>query len=115
MGLFDFFSDAGEDELTKSVEVSQERLDELRQENITRNLAKLDIEGEPATSMASGRWTAASRSMRHRHLRPRRLRQRPVRHRRQSPHLRRPFIPCSLATLWEKSRRRTMVTQASTP
>ena len=46
MGLFDFFSDAGEDELTKSVEVSQERMDELRQENITRNLAQLDIECE---------------------------------------------------------------------
>ena len=54
MGLFDFFSDAGEDELTKSVEVSQERLDELRQENITRNLAKLDIEGERVTVMVKG-------------------------------------------------------------
>lgn len=54
MGLFDFFSDAGEDELTKSVEVSQERLDELRQENITRNLAKLDIEGEQVTVMVKG-------------------------------------------------------------
>jgi len=54
MGLFDFFSDAGEDELTKSVEVSQERMDELRQENITRNLAQLDIEGEQVAVTVKG-------------------------------------------------------------
>ncbi len=54
MGLFDFLSDAGDDELTKTVEVAPERLDQLRQENITRKLAELDIEGEQVTVTVKG-------------------------------------------------------------
>lgn len=57
MGLFDFVKDAGEaltdkvtggdsvDELTKTVEVSSERVDQLRGENISRKIASLDIDG----------------------------------------------------------------------
>ena len=54
MGLFDFVKDAGEkvlgstgnDDLTKSVEVSQERIDQLRSEQIAKVIAGLDIDGE---------------------------------------------------------------------
>lgn len=56
MGLFDFVKDAGEaltekvtggdsvDELTKTVEVSPERVNQLRGENISSKIAKLDID-----------------------------------------------------------------------
>lgn len=66
MGLFDFISDAGEkvtesvmgstanEEATKSTEVSADRLDELRQENITRSVAKLDVDGEQVGVNVSG-------------------------------------------------------------
>lgn len=54
MGLFDFFSDAGDDDITKTVEVSPERLDELRQESITKKLAQLDIEGEQVAVTVKG-------------------------------------------------------------
>ena len=53
MGLFDFFSDAGDD-ITKTVEVSPERLDELRQASITEKLAQLDIEGEQVAVTVKG-------------------------------------------------------------
>lgn len=53
MGLFDFFKDAGDD-ITAPVEVSQERLDELRRENITRKLAELDVEGEQVAVTVQG-------------------------------------------------------------
>ena len=53
MGLFDFFKDAG-DEITTPVEVSQERMDELRRENITRKLAELDVEGEQVAVAVQG-------------------------------------------------------------
>ena len=58
MGLFDFVTDAGEkltekvlgstdnDDLNKTVEVSQERIDQLRSEQITKAIAELDIDGE---------------------------------------------------------------------
>jgi len=46
MGLFDFFKDAGEDEIDAKVEVSPERVDELREKNIREKVAALDIDGE---------------------------------------------------------------------
>ena len=54
MGLFDFVKDAGEkvlgsndnDDLTKTVEVSQERIDQLRSEQISKSIAALDVDGE---------------------------------------------------------------------
>ena len=58
MGIFDFVKDAGEglkdkvlgddgaDDLTKTVEVSSERVEQLRQENIAQKVAKLAIDGE---------------------------------------------------------------------
>jgi LysM repeat protein len=55
MGLFDFMSDAGADQVTSTVEVSPERLNELRAENIAKSLAQLDIEGEQvAVSVNNG-------------------------------------------------------------
>jgi len=53
MGLFDFFKDAG-DEITAPVEVSQERMDELRRENITRKIAELNVEGEQVAVAVHG-------------------------------------------------------------
>ena len=53
MGLFDFFKDAGDD-ITAPVEVSQERMDELRRENIARKLAELDVEGEQVAVVVKG-------------------------------------------------------------
>ena len=66
MGLFDFVKDAGEalsekvmggqadDELTKTVEVSPERLNQLRGENISRAIAKLDVDGEQVSVQVDG-------------------------------------------------------------
>ena len=54
MGLFDFMSDAGTDEVTSAVEVSPERLNELRAENIAKSLAQLDIEGEQVAVNVNG-------------------------------------------------------------
>ena len=50
MGLFDFFKDAGDD-INTPVEVSQERIDELRQENITRKLSELGSGGQVAVAV----------------------------------------------------------------
>jgi nucleoid-associated protein YgaU len=44
--MFDFMSSAGENEITAKVEVSQDRLNELRQQNISKSIAQLDIDGE---------------------------------------------------------------------
>ena len=61
MGLFDFIQDAGEalaekalgstasEELTKTAEVSPERLNQLRGEQISKAIATLDIDGEQVT------------------------------------------------------------------
>jgi nucleoid-associated protein YgaU len=58
MGMFDFVASAGEklaktvsgddaaSSINDTVEVTQDRLDTLRTENIVRNLAALDIDGE---------------------------------------------------------------------
>jgi nucleoid-associated protein YgaU len=66
MGLFDFVKDAGEaltekvmggsadDELTKTVEVSPERLNQLRGENISREIMKLPIDGEQVSVNVNG-------------------------------------------------------------
>jgi nucleoid-associated protein YgaU len=54
MGLFDFIKTAGEDELTETVTVSPERLDQLRQQEITKSLARLDVEGEQVTVSVTG-------------------------------------------------------------
>jgi nucleoid-associated protein YgaU len=57
MGMFDFLSSAGDDAAeaaTKTVEVSQDRLNELRQQSITEKLAALDIEGEQVQVSVKG-------------------------------------------------------------
>ena len=47
MGLFDFMSDAGEDKVTETVEVSAARVNQLREENIARMVTQLDdVDGE---------------------------------------------------------------------
>ncbi len=49
MGFFDFVTGGGdkpEDELTKTVEISQDRLDELRTKAIREKIAALPIDGE---------------------------------------------------------------------
>jgi len=54
MGLFDFLSTAGEDKLTEKVEVSPERVNELRRENISKKIAALGLAGNPVTVAVSG-------------------------------------------------------------
>lgn len=57
MGMFDFLSSAGDDaaaEATKTVEASQDRMNELRQQSITEKLAALDIEGEQVQVNVNG-------------------------------------------------------------
>lgn len=54
MGFFDFFKDAGENDLTAKVEVSQDRIDTIRQEHIEKNIAQLDIEGEVVSVSVAG-------------------------------------------------------------
>jgi nucleoid-associated protein YgaU len=57
MGMFDFLSSAGDDAAeaaTKTVDVSQDRLNELRQKSITEQLAALDIEGEQVQVSVNG-------------------------------------------------------------
>ena len=66
MGLFDFIQDAGEalaekalgsttsEELTKTAEVSPERLNQLRGEQISSAIAALDINGEQVTVAVDG-------------------------------------------------------------
>lgn len=66
MGLFDFVADAGEkltetilgstanEEATATVEVSPERVAELRQQNIAHMVSQLDIDGEKISVKVSG-------------------------------------------------------------
>lgn len=54
MGFFDFFKDAGENDLTAKVEVSEDRIDAIRQEHIEKNIAQLDIEGEVVSVSVKG-------------------------------------------------------------
>ena len=66
MGLFDFVADAGErltekvmgstaaKDVTKTVEVSPERVNELRQQNIAHMVSQLDIDGEKITVKVNG-------------------------------------------------------------
>jgi nucleoid-associated protein YgaU len=66
MGLFDFVADAGEKltekvlgstankDATKTVEVSPQRVNELRQQNIAHMVAQLDVEGEKVTVKVDG-------------------------------------------------------------
>jgi nucleoid-associated protein YgaU len=62
MGLFDFFKDAGDD-ISAPVEVSQERMDELRQENITRKMAQLGAEaGQVAVAVQGDTATLTGRA-----------------------------------------------------
>lgn len=53
MGLFDFFKDAGDD-INSKVEVSPERVDALRAENINSSVAKLDVDGEQVNVAVKG-------------------------------------------------------------
>lgn len=66
MGLFDFVAEAGEkltekvmgstanEDATKTVEVSADRVAELRQQNIAHTVSQLDIDGEKITVKVSG-------------------------------------------------------------
>jgi nucleoid-associated protein YgaU len=66
MGLFDFVADAGEkltetirggtanEEAAATVEVSPERVAELRQQNIAHTVAQLDVDGEKVVVNVSG-------------------------------------------------------------
>ncbi|MFV8819438.1 peptidoglycan-binding protein LysM [Haliea sp. E17] len=55
MGLFDFIRNAGVDEdLEKAVEITPERLNQLRQESISKKIAQLDIDGEQVSVAVDG-------------------------------------------------------------
>lgn len=66
MGMFDFVKDAGsaltdkvtgggaDDDLTKTVEVSPERINQLRSDKISAELAQLAIEGEQVSVNVNG-------------------------------------------------------------
>lgn len=66
MGLFDFVAEAGEkltekvlgstdrEEATSTVEVSADRVNELRQQNIARSVSELDIDGEQVRVSVNG-------------------------------------------------------------
>jgi len=66
MGLFDFVAEAGEkltekvlgsttnEEATKTVEVSPQRVNELRQQNIAHKVSQLDIDGEKVAVKVDG-------------------------------------------------------------
>lgn len=66
MGLFDFVAEAGEkltekvmgstvnEDATRTVEVSAERVNELRQQSIAHAVAQLDIDGEKVAVKVSG-------------------------------------------------------------
>lgn len=63
MGLFDFISGAGDSEdINSTVEVSPERLDELRRECIIEKLAELDIDGEQISVVVNGEVASLSGS-----------------------------------------------------
>ena len=54
MGLFDFLSDAGEDKVTETVDVPPARVNELREQNISRMVAQLDVDGEQVGVKVNG-------------------------------------------------------------
>ena len=54
MGLFDFLSDAGEDKVTETVDVPPARVYELREQNISRMVAQLDVDGEQVGVKVNG-------------------------------------------------------------
>jgi nucleoid-associated protein YgaU len=54
MGLFDFLSTAGDDKINEKVEVSQDRIDELRKQSIDKKIATLGVDGENATATVAG-------------------------------------------------------------
>ena len=54
MGFFDFMKTAGEDKITEKVEVSQDRVNELRQENIRKNIAKLGADSKQVVVSVDG-------------------------------------------------------------
>ena len=62
MGLFDFLKVAGEDEITETVEVSQDRVNTLREENIAKKIAALDIDGEKISVNVNGEVATVSGS-----------------------------------------------------
>lgn len=74
MGLFDFVRDAGEtltekalgstgsEDLTSTVKVSPERINQLRSEQITGQIAQLDIDGEQVTVEVNGNVAALTGS-----------------------------------------------------
>lgn len=53
MGFFDFLKTAGEDKVTEKVEVSPERVNELRRQNISKKIAALGVK-EPITVAVDG-------------------------------------------------------------
>lgn len=54
MGLFDFMSSAGEDKLTAKVEVSPDRINELRRQNIDKKINTLGLAGAAVTVAVDG-------------------------------------------------------------
>jgi nucleoid-associated protein YgaU len=66
MGLFDFVAEAGEkltekvlgstanEDVTRTVEVSEQRVNELRQQNIAHMVSQLDIDGEKVAVRVDG-------------------------------------------------------------
>lgn len=54
MGFFDFMRGAGDDDVTAKVEVSQDRLDQMRKESIEKKIATLDINGEVVSVAVDG-------------------------------------------------------------
>ena len=65
MGFFDFMSVAGEDEITEKAEVSQDRVNNLREESISRKIAQLPIDGEKITVSVEGEVATVSGSAPH--------------------------------------------------
>ncbi len=59
MGLFDFLSDAGEKpatggDMSQPEAVDEERIARLREENITRMIGELDVDGEQVNAKVTG-------------------------------------------------------------
>ena len=54
MGFFDFMSTAGADKITEKVDVSPARINELRQVNISKNIAKLGVDGQQVKVSVEG-------------------------------------------------------------
>ena len=61
MGMFDFFKNAGLDEV-EEVSVSPERIDELREKSIREKVAALDIDGEKISVSVKGETATVSGS-----------------------------------------------------